>query len=467
MEPKSSPLSNLNNRWVIGAAIGAALILAGIGIAQFASFKRPEPQQETTAPLPEIESVTALGRLEPENEIINLSAPASLQGTRVERLLVEEGDRVFDGDIVAILDSRDVRQAQVGEAEREIQVNQAELDRVQAGAQRGEIAAQRATVDRLQAELEGERTTQTATIERLRAELAGEIDSQTARIARLEAQLDGELRTQQATIDRLQAELNNARTECRRYEQLYRDGAVSESERDSVCLRQATAIESVDEAVANRDRTASTLREEIAEARATLRQTESTLREQINEAVANRDRTVNTLDAQINEALANLDRIEEVRPVDVQVARASVDRAVATAERAQAELELSYIRAPVDGRILEIHSRGGEVAGEEGIAEIGTVDRMYAIAEVYETDIDRVRLGQEALITSDAFDEQLRGTVEQIGLKIGRQDVLDTDPAADADVRVVEVKVRLNSEGSQRVEGLTNLQVEVEILVGE
>jgi hypothetical protein len=55
----------------------------------------------------------------------------------------------------------------------------------------------------------------------------------------------------------------------------------------------------------------------------------------------------------------------------------------------------------------------------------------------------------------------MTGIVAQIGQKIDKNDVLNTDPAADTDARVVEVKIRLDD--SKRVEGLTNLQVKVEI----
>jgi HlyD family secretion protein len=51
--------------------------------------------------------------------------------------------------------------------------------------------------------------------------------------------------------------------------------------------------------------------------------------------------------------------------------------------------------------------------------------------------------------------------VERIGLKIGKLDVLDTDPVAKTDARVVEVHIRL--DGGVDVSRLTNLQVEVEI----
>jgi ABC exporter DevB family membrane fusion protein len=110
---------------------------------------------------------------------------------------------------------------------------------------------------------------------------------------------------------------------------------------------------------------------------------------------------------------------------------------------------------------LKIHTWPGEAIGSKGILELGKTDQMYVVAEVYQTDIQKVRLGQRATITSDAFSGTFKGTVDQIGLQIFKRDVLSTDPLADTDARVVEVKVRLDPMDSQKVAGLTNIQVNV------
>jgi HlyD family secretion protein len=111
--------------------------------------------------------------------------------------------------------------------------------------------------------------------------------------------------------------------------------------------------------------------------------------------------------------------------------------------------------------VIAIAAREGERLGPEGLLELGETDRMYAVAEIYETDIARVRVGQRARIASAAFAKDLAGTVERVGLKVGKMDVLGTDPVAKTDARVIEVRIRLD-EG-HGVEALTNLQVEVEI----
>jgi HlyD family secretion protein len=138
----------------------------------------------------------------------------------------------------------------------------------------------------------------------------------------------------------------------------------------------------------------------------------------------------------------------------VEVARANL-------RQAQAELDYSVVRSPIDGQVLTVHTRPGERVGADGIAEVARTNQMYAIAEVYETDVTKVRVGQHAAISSTALSAPLKGTVERVGMKIGKRDVLATDPAADTDARVVEVHIRLDD--SKAVAGLTNLKVEVRI----
>jgi multidrug efflux pump subunit AcrA (membrane-fusion protein) len=132
---------------------------------------------------------------------------------------------------------------------------------------------------------------------------------------------------------------------------------------------------------------------------------------------------------------------------------------------AQAELALSFVRSPQAGRVLAVHARAGERVGEDGIVEVADTRHMYAVAEVYEDDISRVTRGMRARVTSPALPDALEGTVERVGLKVGRKTVLDSDPVADADSRVVEVEVLLDRP--EAADRLTNLRVEVAISTRE
>ncbi|HAG81067.1 MAG TPA: HlyD family secretion protein, partial [Cyanobacteria bacterium UBA12227] len=390
---------------------------------------------------------------------------SSLEGSKILQILVKEGDKVQAGQILAILDTRDRRLAALKEAQQQVKVAQANLAQVKAGAKTGEIDAQKSTIARLEAQLRGEVATEQATVARFKAQLSGAVATQQETIARLEAQLRGDIATQQETIARLEAQLRNAQTEYQRYQKLYQNGASSASIIDSKRLAVDTAQDQVNEAKANLKRTRETLQKQIDEAEANLNQTRETLQQQINEAQATLNKTRATIPQQINEAKANLNRIAEVRPTDVQAAQAAVDKALASVEKAKADLETAYVRSPKDGRILKLHARPGEAISNqgEGIFKLGQTDQMYAVAEVYETDIGKVRLGQRATVTSDALTGKLQGTVDQIGWEVGKKDVLSTDPAAATDVRVVEVKIRLDPTSSQQVAALTNLQVTVEI----
>lgn len=147
--------------------------------------------------------------------------------------------------------------------------------------------------------------------------------------------------------------------------------------------------------------------------------------------------------------------------IATKAAASSVDVARAQLAHAEAALERTYVRAPTPGRVLHILKRPGELVDAGGVLELARVDRMYAIAEVYETDIGRVHKGQRATVTSSALDAPLAGVVERVRLKVRKQDATGTDPAARKDARIVEVEVLLDQP--ERVAALTNLQVEVVI----
>jgi HlyD family secretion protein len=529
-------------RGIIGLLVAAALVTTGVGFWQVSKIRKAEESKAAATAAAAAtsaatrNSVTALGRLTPQGEVIKLSAPSASEGARIEILKVEEGDRVSQGQIIAILDTRDRLAATLQQADKEIKVKQAELAKIQAGAKTGVIGAQKAevaksevqrqreiegeaanvarleaqlrreteaeqaNVAKFEAQLQRETEAEQANLAKFEAQLERETEVQQAKLARLESQLSGEIASQNATLNRLNAELKNAEAEEQRHKELSETGAISASAYDTKRLAVDTAREKVREAEAILEKTVQTLQQEILETQATLKQTEETVKQEINQSRANLKRKletgqqeinraraalnqkietgreqINQAEAmlkqkgetgqeEINQARANLDQIAEVRAEDVQAAQAAVESAIATKRKAQVDLNLSYVKAPVSGSVLKVHTRQGErINTQNGIVELGRTDQMYAIAEVYETDIAKVRNGQHATITSPVFAGTLEGTVTRIGTQIGKKDVLDTDPAADTDARVIEVRIRLNPESSKKVASLTNLQVEVKI----
>jgi HlyD family secretion protein len=390
---QSKPFLKPSARWRVATVVIAALLVSGVALHYTFRFRRGLPAASSTANAAKLTAVSALGHLEPEGDVIHLSAPSlsSSIGSRVAKIMVQEGDAVQSGQVVAILDNAVSLQAALEQALKGVEVAKANLAKVQAG------------------------------------EKTGKLEAQVATIANLKAELQGQLMAQNQTIARLRAALKNAQIEHQRYQKLFEDGAVTASQLDSKQLTLTTA------------------------------------QEQLNEAEVNRSKIAATFRAQITAAEATLNEISEIRPTDIQAAQAEVSQAMANVTKAKADLDLAYIRSPISGKILKIYTRSGEVVGDKGIAAIGQTTQMNVVAEVYELDIGKVKMGQSATITSNAFTDKLSGTVFQIGQQVNPQDIISTDPTANVDGRIVEVKIRLSPAASERVAALTNLQVNVVI----
>jgi HlyD family secretion protein len=155
----------------------------------------------------------------------------------------------------------------------------------------------------------------------------------------------------------------------------------------------------------------------------------------------------------------------ELRSAEAALARIGSTVGARSAEAhlkaAEAQVELTIIRTPIDGEILKIFTYPGERIGNEPILKMGDTANMHVIAEVNESDVGAVRVGQRATISSEALAQPVQGVVEEIGQLIYKNDVLDLDPRADKDTRIVEVRVKLDD--SKAVSGLTYLEVSVRI----
>lgn len=299
----------------------------------------------------------------------------------------------------------------------------------------GQLVAILNSYDSHQAKIkEAEQTVQIAQAELNRAQAGpsiSDINAQAAVIRQLDAQNTGEINTQIIHLSQLEIEHERATEEFQRYQALFQSGAVSASQLDS----HKAVMESAHKQM------------------------------QIAQADFNRIRQTGV--AQIQNAQANLERIVEIRPMDIAIAQSKLDVALAALARSEVELETAYVRSPIDGQVLDIHVQSGEKVGAMGIATLGKTDDMYAITEVYETDLGWVKQGQTAIIRSEygGFEGQLNGVVEDVGKQIHRNSLFDPNPASPADVRVGKVTIRLNADSSQRVRHLTNLQVRVEIVI--
>jgi HlyD family secretion protein len=147
----------------------------------------------------------------------------------------------------------------------------------------------------------------------------------------------------------------------------------------------------------------------------------------------------------VEAARHRLESMQQVPDIDVDLAEADVAQAEANEQRARRDLEVSTIYAPVDGKVLHINAREGEEVGLSGLLDMARTSHMFVLAEVYETDIARVRVGQRAKISGDVLGTTtLTGVVERIAHNVKDAAVMPGDTVTFSDRRVVETLIRLD-----------------------
>ena len=99
--------------------------------------------------------------------------------------------------------------------------------------------------------------------------------------------------------------------------------------------------------------------------------------------------------------------------------------------------------------------------------ELGQTDQMFVIAEVYETEITRIKVGQPATVESEygGFEGSIRSRVEHISLQVGQRSLSEgsNSPTTDENQRIVEVRLQIHPDDNSKVASLTNMQVRVHI----
>ena len=159
---------------------------------------------------------------------------------------------------------------------------------------------------------------------------------------------------------------------------------------------------------------------------------------------------------------ADLDN-REIRLISL---RGDLAQARVQLRKVQSDLVQSELRSPIDATVLRILARPGERPGESGILELGNTDQMEAVAEVYESDINRVRVGQPATLISEngGLTTTLKARVLRITPQVRQRQVVSTNPTGDADARVVEVRLALDPSDLARVRQLAGLKVIIRFL---
>jgi len=336
------------------AVLVISLLLVVAGGAWW-SQSRPAPPAPAASPVAASLGVGALGRIEPASRVRRLSHPGGMAVTRIERLLVAEGDQVAVGQVLAEFADAIQKDATLAQAEAALAEARASRDRMAAGARDSEIAAQ------------------------------------------------------QARIAALRAEETNAAREAERSETLVPGGAGTRA--------------GAERARFTAERTAAARRE----------------------------------------AEAVLETLSSPRAEDLAIAQARLASAQAAVAKARADAALARITAPIAGTVLKVYARPGDQLGNDGLLDLADLSRLDVVADVYETDVPRLRQGAAAEVIVPGVATRYAATVREIGWQVRRTTQAGTDPVAATDARTVEVRLTLGEEGRLALMRRVNMQVQVAI----
>jgi HlyD family secretion protein len=246
------------------------------------------------------------------------------------------------------------------------------------------------------------------------ADLKADIASSAAQVKQREAELrkivngarDQERREALSTVEENEAVLENARAEMDRHNQLFSDGIVSREDAER-------------------------------------------FRREYNVAKAKYE------EAKQRHALID----DKTREEDVAAAQGALDLARGQLAEAQARYEKTLIRSPIDGVVLRKHHRSGESVSNSStvpdpIVTIGDNSVLRVRVDVDETDVAKIKVGQPAYITADAYGKQrFLGHVVRVGNELGRKNVRTDEPTEKVDTKILETLVQLDP-GIQLPDGL-------------
>ncbi len=148
---------------------------------------------------------------------------------------------------------------------------------------------------------------------------------------------------------------------------------------------------------------------------------------------------------------------ENLRRVEAQQGMPLPSRLESALVRARSELSLAEsaiertrVRAPKDGTVLQVNAKRGELApagGEMPLATLGNVDTLQVRAEIEERDVAKVRVGQVAIVRTDAYpNRDFTGRVTTLARSLAPPRLSSRGPRRPNDVDVLEAIITLEGD---------------------
>lgn len=351
-------------------SLGAATLLLAAGLLSGCSAvenlgggSEAQAQEPTSIPVvSEGPTLTTEGRLVPAQDAwLSFQQPGPLA-----EVLVEEGDEVSAGQVLARLGDRARLEAALKTAELEQLNAQQSLDDLQQTASLASSQARTALADAERQVIEAQQA-------------LDDLDT-----SDYEQDLDDAWETVQSEED----ELEDAQDEFDRYQELSEDNPTRQRAEDDLDEAQ----QQYDDAVRAYER----LQNDLEQARASLAQAEAACDE------ARR---------------AYEDRQDGPDPDDLALAQARVDNAAAQAAAAEAALANTELTAPFNGVVTRVNATAGEtVTAYQAILQLADLSAWYVeTTDLSEIDVVEINSERPAVIIPDALpDLELEGEVERI-----------------------------------------------------
>ncbi len=452
------------NRKLVAAIILVVLVLGGVLLTRALKQSKLAAQQtaEEEPALPVetqpvkigdiYRSFTATGTVEAK---VDVSVVSKIPG-KVAKVYVDEGDAVKAGQLLAVLEHRDLlsqlNQARAAVAAAEARLKQAQTGvGLQAAQTSTGIASAEAQLQAAEARLQQAQTnaqittTQTVTSVQQAQEALKQAQARLD-IIKQGARLQQKQQAEEA-VHRAQANRDTAKKNLDRAQQLLAEGAIAQQQYDAAKLQYDVATANYNAAVQELDLIREGARsEEIRIAEAQVQQATAALAlARANQAQNDiRQRDVEAAQNQVDQARAGLEMAQaaaarnQISEEDVQAARAGLAQAKANVGYLQTQIGYAYIRAPAPGIVAQRNIDAGESA-LPGVPLFRLVNnaQVYVRAQIGEVKIGEIDEGQVVKVTVDALGGvAFRGTVSEIL------------PIAEPASRAVEVKIRVpNAEG--------------------
>ncbi|MGV3724076.1 MAG: efflux RND transporter periplasmic adaptor subunit [Actinomycetota bacterium] len=363
---------------------------------------------------------------------------------RIIRMSVTPGQAVSRGQVVAVIDSTEVGEAQAALSRAQAEVRQteasrgsarAEVRRMQALMAEAEAGLQRVQAQRAEAQAEVEHARAEVGVARGKAESARKVLARQQQLAAGGAFSQAPVETARAGVAEAEGELRAAQTalanseaQARRMEQGLKDGVVARRE-----------VEAAQTAAAQGRTRLTTAERQLQIARAALAREERIQRENLRDAREVEAAQAGLDAAQLGIRSAEAEAVRQQKALDAAEAqigaqRRAVESAQAQVEGARSEareadaaaagareavraalnrLQLFGVKAGSGNQVAitapmsgHVHSRpvnvGQVVAAGELLATVVNTDSVWVESNVFEKDLPRIRLGQRVTIGADA-----------------------------------------------------------------